>query len=68
MAFIGAEWVSPFNDHLNRSSLFDYQVSEVIGLMTVYYSYLTKIFLQIHILAKIRRTLRNGTSSTNTEN
>ena len=61
MAFIGAEWVSPSNDHSNRSGLFGYQVSEVMGLIAVYYLYLTKTFLQIHILEKIRRTLQNGT-------
>ena len=61
MVFIGAEWVSPSYDHSDRSGSFEYQVSEVMGLMTLYFLYLNKLSLQIHILAKIKRTLRNGT-------
>ena len=41
MAFIGAEWVSSSCDHSNRSSSFEDQVSKVMGLMALYYLYLT---------------------------
>jgi len=37
IVFTGAEWVSPCYDHSNQSSSFEYQVSKVMGLMTLYY-------------------------------
>jgi len=35
MVFTGAEWVSPCYDRSNQSSSSEYQVSKVMGLMTL---------------------------------
>ena len=56
MVFIGAEWVSESYDHSNQSSSFNYQVSKVMELMTLYHLHFTKLYLQIHILAEFKQT------------